>query len=44
MDTATPAQAGTPSDIRFANGHSMSETGYWAERVARPVYLELEAA
>ncbi len=34
----------TPSDIRFANGHSMSETGYWAERVARPVYLEPEAA
>jgi hypothetical protein len=30
-----------PSEIRFANGHSMSETGYWREKVARPDYLEL---
>lgn len=33
-------RAGTPSDIRFASGTSMSETGYWRERVARPAYLE----
>jgi len=33
-------RAGTPSDIRFANGHRISETGYWRERVARPEYLE----
>ena len=33
-------RAGTPGDIRFANGHAMSETGYWRERVPRPAYLE----
>ncbi len=32
-------RAGTPSDIRFAAGGSMSETQYWKERVARPQYL-----
>lgn len=34
-------RAAMPSEIRFANGHSMSETGYWREKVARPDYLEL---
>lgn len=32
-------RAQCPSDIRFANGRTMSETGYWQERVPRPVYL-----
>lgn len=30
-----------PGDIRFAQGGTMSETGYWRERVPRPQYLEL---
>lgn len=30
---------GRPSDFRFANGATMSETGYWRERVARPDYV-----
>jgi hypothetical protein len=33
-------RAGRPSEIKFANGHSMSETGYWREKVSRPDYLE----
>jgi hypothetical protein len=34
-------RAGTPGDIRFANGMSISETGYWQEKLAeRPKYLE----
>jgi hypothetical protein len=33
-------RAGMPSDIHFANGMTMSETGYWKERVARPEYVE----
>lgn len=33
-------RAGTPGDIQFANGATMSETGYWQERVERPQYLE----
>lgn len=32
-------RAQCPSDIRFADGGTMSETGYWEERVARPGYL-----
>lgn len=32
-------RAGTPSDIRFASGMTMSETGYWRERLPRPDYL-----
>ena len=32
-------RAGTPSDIRFANGMAMSETGYWQDRLPRPEYL-----
>jgi hypothetical protein len=34
-------RAAMPRDIKFANGHSMSETGYWREKVSRPEYLEL---
>ncbi len=37
-------RAGTPSDIHFASGDSMSETQYWKERVARPEYLSPAAA
>jgi hypothetical protein len=33
-------RAGMPSDIHFANGMTMSETGYWKERVSRPEYVE----
>ncbi|MCB2060134.1 MAG: hypothetical protein R3E09_08950 [Novosphingobium sp.] len=34
-------RAGTPSDIRFANGATMSETGYWQDNLSeRPKYLE----
>lgn len=33
-------RAGMPSDIHFANGMTMSETGYWKERVTRPEYVE----
>lgn len=32
-------RAARPGDIRFAHGASMSETGYWRERVGRPDYL-----
>jgi hypothetical protein len=32
-------RAGTPGDIKFANGACMSETAFWRERVAQPVYL-----
>lgn len=34
-------RSGKPGDIQFANGMSISETGYWQERVQRPEYLEL---
>lgn len=37
-------RAGTPSDIRFAAGGSMSETQYWKDRCSRPVYLSPVAA
>ncbi len=37
-------RAGTPSDIRFADGRTMSETGFWLERLPRPEYLELQVA
>lgn len=37
-------RAGTPGDIRFANGMTISETGYWRERLPRPEYLEPRAA
>jgi len=30
---------GMPGDIRFANGMTISETGYWRERLPRPEYL-----
>jgi hypothetical protein len=33
-------RAGMPGDIQFADGTSMSETGYWRGLVARPDYLE----
>lgn len=33
-------RAGTPGDIRFAGGMTISETGYWRERLPRPDYLE----
>lgn len=33
-------RAARPTDIKFANGHSMSETEYWKEKVERPEYLE----
>lgn len=33
-------RAAMPMDIRFANGTTMSETGYWRERVKPPEYLE----
>jgi len=33
-------RAGTPGDIRFANGMAISETGYWREKLPRPDYLE----
>lgn len=32
-------RAAMPGDIRFAHGASISETGYWRERVGRPDYL-----
>lgn len=32
-------RAGKPSDIRFKSGQTISETGYWRERLPRPVYL-----
>ena len=32
-------RAAMPGDIRFAHGPSISETGYWRERVPRPAYL-----
>ena len=32
-------RAAMPGDIRFAHGASMSETGYWRERVGRPAYV-----
>jgi hypothetical protein len=32
-------RAAMPSDIKFANGMSMSETGYWQERLPRPEYV-----
>ena len=37
-------RAGTPSDIRFASGASMSETDYWKQRLPRPEYLSPVAA
>lgn len=33
-------RASRPGDIRFASGPSMSETGYWREKLPRPEYLE----
>ena len=33
-------RSGTPGDIQFANGSSISETGYWRERLPRPEYVE----
>lgn len=32
-------RAGTPGDIQFANGGSISETGYWKERELKPEYV-----
>jgi hypothetical protein len=32
-------RAAKPGDIRFANGRSISETGYWRERLPRPDYI-----
>lgn len=32
-------RAGLPGDIQFANGMSISETGYWKDRVVRPDYI-----
>lgn len=32
-------RAAMPGDIRFAHGASISETGYWRERVGQPDYL-----
>ena len=32
-------RAAMPGDIRFANGASINETGYWRERVGRADYL-----
>ena len=37
-------RAAMPGDISFAHGATMSETGYWQERVPRPVYLSPLAA
>ncbi len=33
-------RAAMPSDIVFANGSRISETGYWRDRLPRPEYLE----
>jgi len=33
-------RAGMPGDIRFANGMTISETGYWREKLPRPDYVE----
>ncbi len=33
-------RAAMPGDIRFTNGPSISETGYWREKLPRPEYLE----
>ncbi|MDG2004271.1 MAG: hypothetical protein P8J20_13155 [Novosphingobium sp.] len=33
-------RAAQPSEIKFANGTSMSETKYWREALPRPEYLE----
>jgi hypothetical protein len=32
-------RAATPGDIRFANGMSISETGYWKDRQMKPDYV-----
>ncbi len=32
-------RAAMPGDIRFAHGASISETGYWRDRVGRPDYV-----
>ena len=37
-------RAAMPGDISFAHGARISETGYWRERVPRPVYLSPLAA
>ena len=37
-------RAAMPGDISFAHGAKISETGYWKERVPRPVYLSPLAA
>lgn len=34
-------RAGTPGDICFANGGTISETGYWREHAGRPDYIEV---
>ena len=34
-------RAAMPGDIRFANGTAISETGYWRERLPRPVYVDI---
>jgi hypothetical protein len=31
-------RAGVPGDIQFANGMTISETGYWKDRLPRPDY------
>lgn len=33
-------RSGLPGDIRFGNGGSMSEVGYWRDRVSSPQYIE----
>jgi hypothetical protein len=37
-------RAATPGDIRFANGVTMSETEYWADRLPVPRYVESRPA
>jgi hypothetical protein len=32
-------RAGTPGDIRFANGTAISETGYWKDKQLKPEYV-----
>jgi hypothetical protein len=34
-------RAAMPGDIRFANGPSISETGYWRDHLPRPAYIEV---
>lgn len=37
-------RAATPGDIRFANGVTMSETGYWAGKLPEPQYADIRSA